>query len=248
MMMFSRHIAVVSIVALVAGCAPDGQGGTTNILEDLQTSAAGITGQSPEQRELSRLNRQYANARIQAAAIGAVGGLLICQIRSCTDAERAAAVIGGGAAGYLTGGYLVNRDIQFRGTQETLQRDIQVAREDRDRLRASVAAARDVVSYQRAEIARLNQGLSAGTVTVQQYRARLQTMQGDIDATRALQQAARENIQGLNNSINNHRNAGLSTGELRASRDAQQTELNRLRQAEQQMLANIARAPSSVRT
>lgn len=240
--------AAIGLCGLLAACAPDGQGGATSIVGDVQTLGGGSpAGQSPEQRLLAERQRDYARARVQSAAIGAVGGALLCQLRDCSAEETIGAAAAGGAVGYLAGGYLANQNRSFQADQETLRRDIQLAREDNQRLRGSVSAAQDVVSYQRTEIERLNAGLGAGTVTADQYRSRIGTMRGDLSATRSLIGTTTDRLGALDASIAQHARAGLPTGRLREQRSAQQALLGRLRAAEQAMIANIGRAPAEVR-
>ncbi|WP_342078204.1 hypothetical protein [Yoonia sp. SS1-5] len=239
--------AGLALTAMLAACAPDGQGGTNNLASDLVTLSGGSAGQSPQQRELSARQRDYAKARVQAVGVSVATVLIGCQIRGCTNEQRnqllATAVVGG----YLVGGYLTNRDAEFQGTQETLRKDIQVAREDNARLSRSVSAAKSVVSYQRQEIATLNQGLANGSVTTANYKAKLAGMQQDVAATRNIRRDAEQNVQALNNSIQRHQQAGLSTAQLRQERARQQARINELRSEENRMLANIARAPAEVR-
>ncbi|CAM5525170.1 hypothetical protein FALB51S_04119 [Frigidibacter albus] len=103
------------------------------------------------------------------------------------------------------------------------------------------------MSFQRAEIARLNQGYTAGTVSANQYKAQLASMRGDVSATQSLISTSNERLGSLDNSISNHSRAGLPTDQLSAQRTAQQSQLQQLRQAEQAMLANINRAPAEVK-
>lgn len=242
-----KHVSVIGLTCALAACAPDGTGGTNNIISDIGTLTAGTAGQSPEQRALSAQQRDYAQVRVGAAAGGAALGLLACAIQECTPEQRAAAVVAGAAAAYLAGGYLTNQNQSFQATQETLQRDIQLAQQDVQRLSQSVAAAEQVVSFQRSEISRLNQAYSAGTVSEAEYKAVLSTMQADVRATQSLISTSTQRLEGLQTSINNHASAGLSTTQLTQQRNAQQAQLQKLRQAEQSMLANINRAPAQVR-
>lgn len=248
MKLLVKKITLIGLCALLAACAPDGQGGTNNVFSDIQTVTSSTAGQSPEQRELAQRQRQYAQSRVSAAVVGAVGGALICALRECSSEQLALAVAGGGAAGYLAGGYLTNQNQAFQGTQETLNRDIQLARQDNERLAASVSAAQQVVNFQRSEIARLNQAYSAGTLSAEAYKARVATMQGDVRATQSLVATANERLVGLNNSVTQHSRAGLPTRELQQQRSAQQQNLQNLRQAERAMLANINRTPAQVRS
>ena len=242
-----RQASVIGLICALAACAPDGTGGTNNIVTDIGTLTGSTAGLSPEQRALRSRQQDYARARVGSAFVGAMGGALLCALQDCRPEQTAAAAAAGAAAAYLAGGYLTNQNESFQATQQTLQRDIELAQQDVARLSQSVDAAEQVVAFQRSEIARLNEGYSAGTVSEAQYKAELATMQADVQATQALIGTSTERLDGLQNSINNHRSAGLSTSQLTAQRSAQQAQLQQLRAAEQAMLANINRAPAAVK-
>lgn len=232
---------IVGLCVLVAACAPAPDVGTTNIFTDMQTvSTSGQ--QSAQQRALSQRQNQYAQTRVNAAVGGMALGILGCALADCDSEQYAAVAVAGAAAGYMTGGYLTNQNQAFHGSQETLRRDIQLAAEDNQKLAQSVAAAEQVVAFQRSEISRLNQAYAAGAVSADQYRTSLATMQGDVRATQALINTSTGRLNSLNNSINNHARSGLPTQQLVAQRNQQQVQLQRLREAEQAMLANISHA------
>ena len=246
---FIKITGVTGLCAVLVACAPDGTGGTNNLFSDVSTMASANTaGLSVEQRALREQQQSYARVRVGAAAGGAALGLVGCMIQNCTKKQRNAAMVAGAAAAYLAGGYLTNQNQQFQATQETLNRDIELAREEVQKLTRSVATAQGVVAFQRSEIARLNQGYSAGTVTEDVYKAQVATMRGDVSATQTLIATSTERLGGLDNSIANHQRAGLPTGQLSAQRTAQQNQLQQLRQTERAMLANINRAPEAVRS
>ncbi len=246
---YIKIVGVTGLCAVLVACAPDGTGGTNNLFSDVSTmSSANTAGLSAEQRALREQQQSYARVRVGAAAGGAALGLVGCMIQNCTPQQRAAAMVAGAAAAYLAGGYLTNQNQQFQATQETLNRDIELAREEVQKLTQSVASAQSVVAFQRSEIARLNQEYSAGTVSEDAYKAQVATMRGDVSATQALIATSTERLGGLDNSIVNHQRAGLPTGQLSAQRTAQQNQLQQLRQTEQAMLANINRAPAAVRS
>lgn len=243
-------IALVLVGALAA-CAPSENGGTNNIASDaklLTSSSSTNAGKSPVQVALAQRQREYAKVRVQSAALGAGAAGLLCALSKCSTEQTIAAMAAAGAAGYLAGGYMTNRDANFKGTQETLQNDIKLAREDNAKLAGSVQAAQQVVSFQKSEITRLNAGLSSGAVTTAAYRTELKGLESDVAATRSLRTTSEERLSGLDNSIKQHDAAGLATTELRGQREAQMRQIAELRQAEQQMLENIGRAPASVKT
>jgi|GEM_PF-2265413 outer membrane lipoprotein SlyB len=244
MINFKRIGASLAIVGILVGCAETAGGGFANPISDLQTVSATA---SPEQRALSNQQRDYAKARLQSAGLGALMGTIGCWGGGCSNREIAERALAGAVAGYLVGGYLTNRNANFQGTQETLQKDIQVARQDNQRLQNSVAAANNVVKFQREQIRTLNAGLRQGSTSVDQYRADVALMQQDVATTRKIREDAIENVKGLDNSIQRHRAAGLPTSGLTQQRTAQEQRISELRREEQRMLSNIASAPAEVR-
>lgn len=251
MKFISVRVLAFGVVGALAACAPSENGGTNNLAADakLRTSSSdATTGQSTAQRALAQRQRDYAKVRAQSAALGAGAAGLLCALSKCTTEQTIAAMAAGGAAGYMAGGYMTNRDTNFNATQETLQNDIKLAREDNAKLAGSIQAANEVVAFQKSEITRLNSGLSSGAVTTAAYRTELKSLEKDVAATRSLRTTSEERLSGLDNSIRQHDAAGLATVDLRAQRDAQQQQIAQLRQAEQQMLETIGRAPASVQT
>lgn len=235
----------LALTGLLGACAEDGQGGFANPISDI--AAVTGAGGSQAQRQLSSIQREYASVRLQAAGGVAAAALLYCAIQSCSVRERNQRIAAGLVAGYLVGGYLTNRDADFQGTQQTLQKDIQVAQQDNARLSRSVAAAKNVVTFQRQQIATLNRGLSQGTTSVAQYRAEIAQMQRDVQSIQKIRSDGAENVAGLNRSISNHSKGGQSTSALVRQRDEQVARLNDLRREERRMLDTIASAPAEVR-
>lgn len=243
-----RTMAAAGLLATLAACAPGADGEMNNVFSDMNTLTARPAGQSPAQQALASQERDYAKVRVQGAAGGAVGGLILCQLQGCSGQQTAAAMVAGATAGYAAGGYLSNQNAQFQATQETLNRDIELAQKDNQKLGAAVAAAEQVVAFQRGEISRLNTAIGKGEVSVADYKSRLQTMQADVDATRSLIGKSEERLAGLDNSIKQHGKAGLSTGQLSTQRSAQANQLNKLRAAEKAMIKLIGNTPEAVRS
>jgi hypothetical protein len=238
-------LAVVAAIGLTA--CEDGSGGTVNIFDDIATVSGG-GGQSAEQRALAREERQYATARLTGAAIGAGLGVIACQLRDCSKEQTATAAVLGGTAGYVGGVALTRQNQDFRVSQESLNRDISVARAESQNLASAAASAERVVAFQQREISRLNAGLRAGTVTRDEYRASYRNMQGDLQATQSLIENGNERQKSLNSSITAHRSGGLDTSQLQRQRDAQQRELARLRNAERSITNALRSVPPEVRS
>lgn len=242
---FGRSLALVSALGLAA--CEDGSGGTINILDDIATVTGG-GGKSSEQRALASEERKYAQARINAAIGGGVAGGLVCAIRECSRQQLATAVVLGATAGYVGGVALTRENQDFRVSQESLNRDLSVARQERQNLKSAADAAQRVVTFQRQEINRLNAGIRDGTVTRDEYRAAYRNMQGDLSATQSLISTGNERIRDLNSSITAHGNAGISTTQLRNERTAQRRELERLRSAERSINNALRSVPSDIRS
>lgn len=237
-------VALVAVVGLAA--CEDGSGGTVNIFDDI-AAVSGGGGQSSAQRALSREERQYAQARLVSASIGGLAGAALCTLRDCSPAQTATAAVLGATVGYVGGNELTRQNRGFRHTQESLNRDLNIARQETQSLSRAAAAAESVVSFQQREIARLKQGLRAGTVTRDEYRAAYRNMQGDLQSTQSLISTGNERVSGLNTSIAAHGNAGLNTSQLRQQRSTQQREIQRLRNAERAMNNALRSVPPEVR-
>lgn len=237
-------LAVVAMLSLAA--CQDGSGGTVNIFDDF-AAATGGSRQSTEQRALASEERKYAQARLTAAGLGAGAGLLVCAIRECTPQQRAAAVVLGATAGYVGGAALTRQNQEFRVSQDSLNRDLTLARQETQGLSRAADAAGRVVTFQQREIARLNAGLRAGAVTNDEYRAAYRNMQGDLKSTQSLISTGNERVSGLNSSITAHRSAGLNTSQLQRERTAQQREIARLRSAERSISNALRSVPPEVR-
>ncbi|WP_341213449.1 hypothetical protein [uncultured Limimaricola sp.] len=243
-----KMITAAGLLATLAACAPGTDGEMNNVFSDVKTLTAASADQSAAQKALASQERDYAKVRVQSAAGGAIGGLLLCQLQGCSNQQTAAAMVAGATAGYAAGGYLSNQNKAFQATQETLTRDIELAQQDNKRLASAVAAAEQVVGFQKSEIARLNAAYGKGEVSAADYKAKLATMQADVKATQSLVGKSQERLTGLDNSVKQHGAAGLPTAGLSAQRNAQLAQLNRLRAAEKSMIGVIGSAPAAVRS
>lgn len=244
---FGRPLIFLVVFAL-AGCS-DGEGGTTNIIKDIGTLTSGgsSSAKSPEQKELASRQRAYAQARVTAAGLGGLAGFIGCRLGGCSDEETAAAVVIAATAGYVGGVALTRENEDFKVSQETLQRDLKLAREERQDLTNAASSAQKVLTYQRQEVARLNAGIRNGTVDAAEYRAAYGNMESDVQATRSLISTGTERVQSLNQSITAHGKAGLDTRGLQNERAAQRRELQRLRSVERNMVSVLGAVPAEVR-
>ncbi|MCV6584886.1 MAG: hypothetical protein OIF47_05085 [Marinibacterium sp.] len=238
-----KPLAIVAALALAA--CDDGTGGTVNIVSDISTLTS--SGKSKEQRELSSRARAYASARVSAAAVGAVGGALICVVGGCNAGQTAAAAAVGGTAGYVGGAALTRQNAKFQVTQSSLNRDLQAAKRERKDLTAAVGSAQRVLNYQRAEVKKLNAAYRSGSLSKAQYKAQYRTMQQDVKATRTIASTGDKRVKELNSSISAHSKAGLNTSALRSERAAQQREVARLRSVERNMLGVLGAVPPEVK-
>ena len=236
-------ILVLSAFVLTA-CAENPDGSTANIFSDVSTLVSG--NQSSEQKELSRVQRQYASARVTGAAGGALLAGFGTALAGGNTEQIAAAAVVGGTAGYLGASALTQQNANFRLSRDTLQKDIEAARTENQRMTRSVAAANDVVKYQREEITRLNSGYRQGSVSLSEYQAKYATMEKDLATMRSLEDTSTARLNSLNQSISAYQRAGIGTSQLSAERNKQRTRVNQLRQAEAAMVRNLSNVPAGV--
>lgn len=237
-----RYILVLLTVFSLAACED------ANPVTDVSSLfSGGSASLSPEQRDLRQRENAYRNARLQAAGLGALAGLGAGLALNRSAEETAVLTAAGAAGGYYAGAALTRQNASFQTAQSVLQRDIQNARADTERLERSVASAQSTLNYQRGEIARLNQGLAGGTVSASDYQARYRTMQGDLAATQDLRQAAQTRVDGLRQSIAGYRSKGVSTGQLNTELSRQQSRLSQLQAIERSMVSTLNTVPGSVR-
>jgi hypothetical protein len=241
----ARAIALALAVGGLSACVEG-----ANPVADVSSAVSGggsTVGLSPEQRALRERQTAYRNARLQAAGTGAVLGALT-GILTDQDTETTVILAAVGAAGgYYAGAQLARQNANFQTQQSLLQRDITNARADTQRLQRSVAAAQSTLDYQQREVARLNAELSRGQVQADAYRARVKTMQGDLQATRTLNSEASRRVQELNTSINQYQAKGNNAAPLRSELTRQQERLRQLQAIESAMISNLNRVPATVR-
>ncbi len=249
--------AIMAAGLALAGCATNPDGTTSNIFSDFG-SAFGSSDEvalTPEQQALREQEREYSRTRLTSAAAGAgIGALIGAAIGAASGggAQRVAtgAAIGagvGGTAGYVGGTYLTRDHGRFVASRDSLQADIDAAREDTQRMQRNVQVAEGALTSQRAEIDRLNADLRAGRVSEDEARQKANNAAADVRAVRALAEESERRAQNLQQTIAAYNQAGVSTAELRGEAQRQQQQARRLREIERNMINVIDRTPANVR-
>jgi outer membrane lipoprotein SlyB len=240
------HLAAGVALLVTSGCAENIDGSTPNIARDVQLLAGSTRGLSPEQRALRAREREYAQSRVTAAVGGALLGALACSALGRDEREVAACAVAGGAAGYVGSTYLTRDHQTFVASRDSLQADINAAREDNARMEANIRVAQDVVAFQRRQIGSINQAYNRGEISGADYTAALNGVAGDIQSIRNMRQKGQERVASMERSIAAYRSAGINPAELERQRAQQRRSVDSLRRAESQLVDVIAATPSSV--
>ena len=245
-----KRFALIAALA-VAGCT-DGE----DFFSDNGTlSSSAAVSMSPEQRELRKQEQKYASVREQkyasiragtAVAGGIIGGLA-CVLADCSTEQTLGAAAIGAGAGYVGGSYLTRQDQSFQASQDSLNADIEAAKNATLRDKESVTAAQKTLEFHRYEIDRLNRALNAGEVTTATYRESYNLMQGDLKSTRNIIKGVRDEISDLSNAVQRYSSDGIGADGLIRELDKQR-ELLRLAEAiERSTVGVLNGVPSSVR-
>ena len=256
---FVRSRSIVAAVAIgamtLSGCATNPDGSTPNIIGDIGTAfGSSDANLTPEQQALREREKEYSESRLTAAAVGVVAGAVIGGLLGAAFGGRQGAAIGagagalaGGAAGYVGGTYLTREHQDFVATRDTLQQDIDAARQDTERMQRNVQVAESALAAQRTRLNQVNADLRAGRINEQQARAQAETAAGDLNSVRALAEESDRRVANLNQSIASYRQAGLPTGDLTRERERQKAHAASLRRIERSMISSINRTPANIR-
>lgn len=239
----------------VGGCATNPDGTTPNVLSDIgMMFSAEDPSLTPEQRALREQHEDYASARLTSTAagigIGAVAGGVLGAVLGGRDGAIYGAAAGaalGGIAGYGAGTYLTRDHQDFTATRETLQRDIEQAREETGKARRSAELAEANVASQQRQLAALNGDLRAGRISEADARRKVASAREDARLTGELAAASEQRVAKLNESIAAHRAASLPTGELTRETERMKAQADRLRQLERAQVQAINRVPANLR-
>ena len=249
--MMRKWIGAIALASLLAGCQPNADGTTPNIFSDLQAAFGGNQTVSPQQsalREQSDTYADYANARLQAAAAGAVAGALFGALLDQDNPGRGALIGGavGGTAGYVGATYLTRDHADFTASQEALEEDIAVAEELTASSQRNVEVARAALNYQRTEIERLNAEYAAGLLDREVYEQKLVTISEDRASVQSMIDVTEERVNNMETSIAAYRRAGYGTGRLEAAKEAQKQDIASLEAIEEAMVDLISGVPEDV--
>ena len=241
---------VVALAVMVAGCQQGSDGTTPNIFADLQTLMGGeqISPQQSALRDQAEQHQDYAQARVSAAAAGAViGGILGAALDSDNPGRGALLGAGiGGTAGYVGGSYLTRDHSDFVVSREALAEDIKAANEDTASSRRNVQVAQAALDYQRREIARLNEEYHAGELSPEAYERKLETLLEDRKQVGVMIATTRERITTMESTIASYRRSGYDPMELEKSNAEQRRHIASLREIENAMVDVIAGVPADV--
>ena len=249
-MKFRKSLAAVAAVSLTAGCMQHSDGTTPNIFSDIKAlvSSDDVAPQQEALREQADEYRDYAKARVRAAAAGAViGGLLGAVVDK--DNRGRGALIGaglGGAAGYVGATYLTRDHSRFVASQATLKEDIKVAEELTASSRRNVRLAQSALGYQRSEVARLKREHGARQGSAEQYENMLEEIAKDRKSVGSMISETEGRITKMNASIASYRRSGYDTARLEQANAAQQRDIANLRRIEDAMVDLISGAPAGI--
>ena len=245
--MYTRLLAVVSALFLVAGCVTNEDGSTANIFSDLETIMSGsdVSEEQGALRDQADSYNDYAEARVASAVAGAIIGGII----GYAAGDEEGALLGaaaGGVAGYVGGSFLTRDHSEFYASRESLDEDIAVAEELTEESSKNIAVAQAALDWQKQDIARLNREYDAGVLEGQDYERALNELEKDRSSVRLMIDATRENVATLDQSIYSYQSAGYDTARLDAAKSAQRQHIVRLEAIEDAMVTLIAGAPDSV--
>ncbi len=261
--MFRSRATIAPVLALaltLAGCATNPDGTTANIFTDMGSAFGGgnDVALTPEQQALRQQQRDYSQARLTATAagagVGAVVGALIGAATGSGQDRGQRALIGagigagvGGAAGYAGGSYLSRDHSRFVASRDSLQADIDAARDDTVRMQRNVEVAQSALTSQRTQIDQLNADLRAGRIDADEARQKANVAAADVQAVRALAEESERRVANLDQSIAAYRQSGIATAELDSEAVQQRRQAQRLREIERNMIGVIDRTPANVR-
>lgn len=227
-------VAMVIVVGL-PGCMTNADGSQANIISDISIVSGG-RGLTPEQKALRSRDRDYASARLQGAFLGALAGGITCAMRDCSDEQTAAAVVAGGAVGYIGAGYLVRNNQNFVASQETLDADLASVKEETENLKGDVRLSKAVLDQQRSRTNELLAAYRAGDATERQMQDQLTMLQQDIKEVTRLRTDAEQRVAGLEQAKAAYGRQGYDTNELDARLREKRTYVENLRRIERAMI------------
>ena len=252
----SAMVAGLLVVSMsVSACATNPDGSTPNVFSDLGaafgSSDANLT---PEQAALRTQEKDYSEARLTSAlagaAIGAIGGAILGAAIGGRSGAATGAAIGvgiGATTGYVGGTYLTRDHTRFVADRDTLQKDIDTARADSEKMQRNVQVAEAALASQRTQLNRVNADLRAGRITEAQAREQAKTAGDDLASVRALAEESDRRVANLNKSVASYRQAGLPTRDLTNQLKVQKTRAASLRRVERSMVTAINRTPTNIR-
>lgn len=252
----SALAGLLAATMTLSACATNPDGSSATVFSDLGTVfAAEDPTLTPEQRALRAQHEDYAEVRLTSTAVGIGAGALVGAGLGALLGGRRGAALGaaagaalGGAVGYGTGTYLTRDHQRFIADRDTLQRDIDQAREETAKARRSADIAEANVASQRRQLASLNSDLRAGRISEAEARRKVAAAREDARLTGELAAASEQRVAKLNESIAAYRQANLPTGDLSRESNSMKAQAERLRALERAQLEAINRVPANLRT
>lgn len=226
------------------GCTTNADGSTTNIFSDASMLAS-HQQLSPEQRALRSRDRDYASARVTGAAVGAIFGGVLCAMADCSTEQTVAAMGVGGVAGYAGTAYLARQNQDFVASQESLQADIALAREESTAMREDVRLAQAVLTQQRRQTTELQNAYRAGQISEADMNARLNVIRQDIAAVEKTRTNAETRVNSLSDTSRAYQGQGFNPTQLNTVASDQRAYVEQLRRIERAMIGNADAAAAA---
>ncbi len=239
---------------LLAGCATAADGTRTNLFDDMAFLVRGCDDLTGSDRNLCEAAKQHASTRLTGAAsggalgcvVGLGAGALATRDTGATVATTAAGCAVGAFLGYAAGAYVDRVNTEAASAQTDLRARVAAAEEDTARYRQAADDADASVRALRADIARLNRELAAGSITADDYADRIARASRSADSMRSLIVESQGTVGYVERDIAQLREAGKDTSELDARLVRLKQENERLMADYRELVAAIDEVPPGV--
>jgi len=244
------RIFVLSLLVplLLAGCATRPDGSTVTIVDDIQVMSMDASGLNEDQaRELERVQR-YARMRSQGAVGGAILGTVTGMLVASENRGAGAAVGAGagGALGYLGGAYVANLNAQAEDRRNTLNAQLDAARQAVAETERAVATSRSTVATERSRVSRLNREYRAGRITQGQYREEIVDLEKKLVILDESLRAGEDDVRAMALSVEAQAEKGANTGGLEAQKRRMEREVAALRRDRDALIEVIGSIPPEI--
>lgn len=171
LIVFRKHVALVLIGSLVAGCVTTGQAGNSSLSPDEQTLRA----------QEEEFNRTVVGGVVAGAVAGALLGALLGD-------DNRSAVIGAGlgaAAGGLAGSYVANKKQQYATEQARLDSVKKDVKADNQRVEQVIATTNRVIAKNKGELELMKRQVASGTKQQSEMVSLIKKVRDNRDALSA---------------------------------------------------------------